>query len=463
MVDSIRGQVMAKYPVMVEYSYELKENLARRTIALFIDLTVVAIPLFMLYVFFGLGVLQANPLSALIGQLAPLFYRQQVQGVEETTPFISMIFMVIFQSFLLPIYYSWRESNSRRTLGKYLMHLDPIRRDGMFPTKWDGLQRNYMKYFAGAVGAYLLGIFGWYLFIGIACLIDLKIAPEYKLDLRQRISEVPFGTAALNENPDVAIGKIAVDGGKWARLKEKEKKARQFAKRLKKEEKAAHKMEEVHKKSNMRKTKIRQTLEKTKDKNKELLHEVEEDIKEELPKKKVPTLLAASAKPKKEKALLKKEDKRELEDAEESIEVELSSEPEVGRKADEISLAAPEKKEEEEESEEGAPGEEKKEKVSFFKKLFGGSRKKEKEEEPEEEVERADEPQLPPLKKDADKDEAILQFMMDFDIDEKRAEGLYKMGYRKKEDIKDAIPQDLMMIEGVNPTVAKRIITRAGG
>jgi len=35
------------------------------------------------------------------------------------------------------------------------------------------------------------------------------------------------------------------------------------------------------------------------------------------------------------------------------------------------------------------------------------------------------------------------------------------MGYRKKEDLKDAIPQDLMMIRGLNPTIAKRIISRA--
>ena len=50
---------------------------------------------------------------------------------------------------------------------------------------------------------------------------------------------------------------------------------------------------------------------------------------------------------------------------------------------------------------------------------------------------------------------------MDFDIDEKRAEGLFEMGYRRKEDLKDAIPQDLMIIEGMNPTIAKRIISRA--
>ena len=36
------------------------------------------------------------------------------------------------------------------------------------------------------------------------------------------------------------------------------------------------------------------------------------------------------------------------------------------------------------------------------------------------------------------------------------------MGYRKREDLAEAIPRDLMMIEGVNPTVAKKIIQKAG-
>jgi hypothetical protein len=454
---------MAKYPVMVEYSYELKENLARRAIALFIDLTVVAIPLFMLYVFFGLGVLQANPMSALVGQLAPLLYRQQVQGVQETSPFLAMLVMVIFQSFLLPLYYTFRESNSRRTLGKYSMHLDPVRKDGMFPTKWDALQRNYIKYFAGAVGAYLLGIVGWYLFIGIACIIDYKLAPEYKLDLRQRITEVPFGTVPLNENPKVGIATISIDGGKWAKLKDKEKKARVYAKRLKREERNASRIESVHQKSEKRKEKIKLALGKTHEKNLEILKDVNDQEDSELPGKKKQTLLGSPSKAKKEKkkSLLKKPEKENIPDeSEDLLEIDMASEPEIESKAEELALSSLKKKEIKEESEEEAPVKEKK-KVSFFKRLFGGSKmKKTEEESPGEEVpERETGPSS--SKKDSGRDETILKFMMDFDIDEKRAEGLFEMGYREKKDLKEAIPQDLMIIEGMNPTIAKRIINKA--
>jgi len=126
----------------------------------------------------------------------------------------------------------WRECNSKRTLGKYLMHLDPIRKDDYFPTKWDALQRNYVKYIAGAIGGYLLGFVGWYLFICLAALIDLKMGPEYKMDVRQRLTEVTFGTAVLVERPKVPFGEIAVDGGRWARLREKEKKARSGARKI---------------------------------------------------------------------------------------------------------------------------------------------------------------------------------------------------------------------------------------
>ncbi len=450
---------MAKYPIMVEYSYDLKENLARRTIALFIDLFIVGIPVFILYVFFGLGVLQANPMTVLLGLIGPFFYKQQVQGVQETTPFLSMLVMVIFQSFLLPIYYSWRESNSRRTVGKYLMHLDPIRKDGMFPTRWDALQRNYIKYIAGALGAYTFGILGWFLFIGVASLIDLKVAPEYKLDIRQRITEVPFGTAVLVEDPKVGLGKISIDGGKWAKLKDKEKKAKKFAKRLKKEEKATHKMEIVNTKSAIKKEKIRETLGKSHEKNLSLIHEAEEEVKSDHHEKKGHTLLGTPSKPKKEKVLLGKE--KDEDEIEEDLEIDLSSEPETEKKAEGMELSAPKKIEKKQEQEEEAPEEEKEEKVSFFKKLFGGFGKKHEAETEEKKETTILGSGLPSLKKDAKKDETILQFMMDFDIDEKRAEGLYGMGYRRKEDLIDAIPQDLMIIEGMNPTIAKRIISRA--
>lgn len=457
---------MAKHPVMVKYAYELKENLARRAIALFIDLVVVGIPLFFLFVFMGLGVLQANPMNAVVGLLGPLFYNQEVEGVSETSPFLAMIVFVILQSFMLPVYYAWRESHSRRTVGKKLMHLDPLRKDGMFPTKWDGFQRNYLKYFAGAIGGYLLGFLGWFLFIGVACLIDLKVGPEYKYDLRQRFTELPFNTAALNERAKVPFGQICVDQGKWAKLKESERKAKEYARKLKREQKAKKKMDVIHAKSDERKKKIKLSLEKESKEVEEILEEVKSG------NKKKGSIGLEKPKAKKSKPLLITEEEPEDDD----LDLELDAEEEedaslLKPKKEKKPLFSPVKKEKaepapsiltspEEDEEEEKIEEETEKKVPFWKKLFGGG-KKEEEPEEEKESERKMDLDLAPVKKDSSKDEVILQFMMDFDVDEKRAHGLYDMGYRKKEDLKDAIPQDLMMIQGVNPTIAKRILKKA--
>ena len=111
--------------------------------------------------------------------------------------------------------------------------------------------------------------------------------------------------------------------------------------------------------------------------------------------------------------------------------------------------------EEEKEVEEG-------EKVPFWKKLFGG----EKKEEPEEEMELDEEEELslPPAEKTEESkelDEIALKFMMEFDINEDRARALVDTGYRSVSEFKDAIPKDLIMIKGINPTIAKRIIGKA--
>lgn len=451
---------MAKHPVMLEYSYELKENMGRRAIALAIDLFVVSIFLFPLFVFLGLGVLQANPMNSMVGLLGPLIYTEQVEGAKETTPFLAMIVFVILQTALLALYHTWRESNSRRTIGKKIMHLDPIRQDEYFPTKWDAFQRNYLKYFLGALGGYLLGMTGWVLFIGIGCLIDLKIGPEYKYDLRQRLTEVPFKTAALNENPKVPIGRIAVDEGKWARMKEKEEKAKKYAKRLKREERAKNKKAHMEERSQKRKEKIQRSIEKTSHKTEEILEEAPKKAGT-LGSKRSSDLKKKKPKVEKAKVLLTDGSRK---DEEEDIDIELEAdEPEKDDKPDKVLLDVGKPKDEdlvepESKEEEKGPAEKK---VPFWKKLFGGGSKEEtpEEDKEEEEEEKRSEPMsMSSLKKDASKDETILQFMMDFDIDEKRAHGLYDMGYRKKEDLKDAIPQDLMMIPGFNPTISKKVL-----
>jgi hypothetical protein len=321
----------------------------------------------------------------------------------------------------------------------------------MFPTKWDALQRNYAKYFLGAIGGYLLGISGWFLFIAIGCLIDLKIGPEYKFDLRQRLSEVPFKTACLVERPKVPIGKIAVDGGRWARMKEKEEKARKYAKRLKREERAATKKAHMEERSEKRKEKIKDSIKKTSLKTDEIL-----SSETKAPRSRGGLgikLGEKKEKPRKTSVLMAVEKKEE-----EDLDIELDDiEPKKEKKP---LFETTEKKEKparslslEMEGEEELP---KEKKVPFWKKLFGGGKKEE--ETTDEKVEETSKTPAPAIKKDASKDETLLQFMFDFDLDEKRAHGLYDMGYRKKEDLKDAIPQDLMMIEGFNPTIAKRVL-----
>jgi hypothetical protein len=69
-------------------------------------------------------------------------------------------------------------------------------------------------------------------------------------------------------------------------------------------------------------------------------------------------------------------------------------------------------------------------------------------------------PSAPGGKNEA-RDRIVLSFMMDFDIDETRAQLLYDTGYRKREDLSDAIPADLIMLKGINPTIARRIISKA--
>jgi len=169
-------------------------------------------------------------------------------------------------------------------------------------------------------------------------------------------------------------------------------------------------------------------------------------IPEELKKKTAP-------KEKKEEALPSGSDKQEEMPALPPSEEELIEEKEE----------FPEEEEAEEETEEET-SEPTEEKVSFFKKIFG-----KKERPPEDDEIEEEEPgktkqifeRLPPTKKNLDVEEIVLQFMMDFDIDEDRSRALVDMGYTEKSEFSDAIPSDLMMIKGVNPTIAKRIIKKA--
>jgi hypothetical protein len=344
-----------------------------------------------------------------IGQIAPLVYQYEVYGVTSTPTFLAMIPSVFINLGLIIPYLMIFESNGRRTLGKRILHLEVLRSDGKFLSPSQAFQRNIIKFIAGTIGLYLLGLLGWGLFMGLACLFDLKMSKGRKKDVRQRLTEASFGTMVYIEHDEVPFGGISIPGEK---IKEKMKEKKLPRKRM----------------------------------------------KPVLSRKKKPALELGS-KPEKEEVLLKEKKRPLLMSSEEEKEEE--KEPKEPSLAPSLT--------EEGETVVKAPEEEIKEKPkkqSFFSKLFGGGSKKADEEkelhvEPDQSPGSTDliheEEGLLPRKEIA-RDEIVLQFMFDFDIDEDRANGLYDMGYRAKHEFKDAIPQDLMMIKGINPTIAKRII-----
>lgn len=396
---------MGKNPWLEDYSYEIKENFWRRGLALFLDLLLVMmLPIALFTAIFVFAVFQSNPFGIFIGQIGPLLYEYEVYGVTSMPTYLALIPSTIFSLLLSIFYFTVFESNGRRTLGKKLLHLEVLRSDGKFLMPSQAFKRNYLKFITGTVGFYAFGLLGWGLFMGLACLMDLKLAQDKKRDVRQRLTEAYLGTMVYLEQDEIPIGEISIPSERKIKEKVEKKKVWKPKKKKSLSLKRSAKMELGAK----------------------------SEPEEKLPgKKKRPLLLASE---------------EEDEEKEEPAPV----------------LELDEKKDIDEKTAEEEKGEKPKKK-SFFSKLFGGSKKKE--EEPHIEIEQVPGPDdiihveegLPPRKEVA-KDEIVLQLMFDFDIDEKRAHGLYEMGYRAKHEFKDAIPQDLMMIEGINPTIAKRII-----
>lgn len=58
------------------------------------------------------------------------------------------------------------------------------------------------------------------------------------------------------------------------------------------------------------------------------------------------------------------------------------------------------------------------------------------------------------------KDETITRYSEFFEITEERALALYNAGYKRLEDFKDAIVEDLVIVEKINPTVARAIVNK---
>ncbi len=54
--------------------------------------------------------------------------------------------------------------------------------------------------------------------------------------------------------------------------------------------------------------------------------------------------------------------------------------------------------------------------------------------------------------------EMVREYMDEFGISKDKAQNLYDAGYSHWGDFSEAIPEDLVMVEGVNPTISRRII-----
>ncbi|MBN1539103.1 MAG: RDD family protein [Candidatus Thermoplasmatota archaeon] len=398
---------MALDPLLQDYRYEIKENMGRRALAMLIDSVLLAVPVFFFTAVFVFMVFGSNPVSLVFGQLAPVLYHHEVV-MGRPIPVVVAMIPGIFISFISTgLYFTFLEVRGRRTLGKKLLHLETQGSDGKYLTVRTAFRRNLVKHISGAAGLYLFGILGFGLFMGLACLLDLKISPGRKKDVRQRFTEASLGTMVYLENDALSLGEISLPGEKIEEVKEKRKPL----------------------------TDDRTKMLTKQDKPLSLSGAGGGDRRELPGLKKKPLLLAPPEK-----------SREEVEDEKEKGPLASLEEPDPGEEAP---------------PEEGP-------KSSFLSRIFGGSRKKKKEEgEVHVEVEPVPGPDnIVHLEKmDGSKgfsrDEKILEFMMDFDIDEARAGALYDMGYRAKIDLSDAVPQDLMMINGINPTIAKRIIAKS--
>ncbi|MBN1390794.1 MAG: RDD family protein [Candidatus Thermoplasmatota archaeon] len=399
---------MALDPLLQEYRYEIKENRGRRALALLVDTLIVAVFVFFFTAIFIFIVFESNPLSLIVGQFSPLIYHHETVMGRPTPVVLAMIPGIFLSLIFTGLYFTIFEVNGRRTLGKSLLHLEALGSDGKYLNWSMAYRRNLTKHIFGAAGIYILGIFGFGLFIGIACLVDLMIYPQKKRDVRQRLSEVSLGTMVYVENETIPIGGISIPGEKIPEIKEKVK---------------APKSEGSRPLSGPEKPLSLPAFD-------------EKERADQTSSKKKPLLLAPA----------KGSEGPSEKEHEEGPSPEVKDE-EVGEEDKII---------------------EEKQSVSFISRIFKGVLGSRKEKgDTTLHIEQVPGPdditdiEGPKIKKETARDENLLRFMMEFDIDEVRAGALYDMGYRSKADLIDAVPQDLMMIEGINPTIAKRIIARA--
>ncbi len=59
--------------------------------------------------------------------------------------------------------------------------------------------------------------------------------------------------------------------------------------------------------------------------------------------------------------------------------------------------------------------------------------------------------------------QTVQTYMGEFNIPREKAQNIYDAGYKRMGDLYEAIPEDLMMVKGINPTLARKIISTVRG
>lgn len=59
--------------------------------------------------------------------------------------------------------------------------------------------------------------------------------------------------------------------------------------------------------------------------------------------------------------------------------------------------------------------------------------------------------------------QTVQTYISEFNIPREKAQNIYDAGYKRMGDLYEAIPEDLMMVKGINPTLARKIISTVRG
>lgn len=354
-----------------------------------------------------MGILSANPMGAIAGLLGDVLMPFDNAGLGFTPLYLAMIAFSCVNAVFSTLYFTVLESGPRRTPGKALMHLQVVGVLDPDPSIGNAFTRNIDRILFGALGGYLLGIVGANLFPALVMLVEYFGFSGRKADLRQKYLDVVAMTIVLFEDDEVEIGDIHIDGAPTV----------EDLLRAKKEKKSA----------------VSRT----------------------------PTSQGIGGKGFKQTAPMLGSSPRTISVAIPKEPVEKSDSRDRPAFGGSLTRGAREKPQEEAPASTKEGHDKERKGKGLLSGLFGG--KSEREPEPEKVADMTSMELSEGIDRGDDADGVVLAFMMDFDIDEDRARKLYDAGYRLSSEFAEAIPEDLMMIEGINPTVARRIVAQANG